>query len=269
MAGPQSWRDFERFIRRPVVVGDIVPSTPGRVVYETDTGILYLDTGVSFVPIALGAPGTSTFLSLTDTPALYTGEAGKASVVAPGETSLIFTYVGDGTAAGDSYDDGAASPALGATDVQAAIDAIKGEIFIDDTAASPNLGLGTEASLQDVVDGLKALLAGAPIDKVIPFTFSTVSPLTLCPGLAAGDIIEEVEIVVTTAFDDPAATISVGTPASPSALFAPGDIDLSVVQEWGTDENLEIAVPDSLIMTISPAAASVGSGYAYVRLRPA
>ena len=269
MAGPQSWRDFEKFIRRPTVVGDIVPSTPGRVVYETTSGILYLDTGVSFVPIALGAPGTSTFLSLTDTPGVYTGGLGKAAVVAPGETTLTFTYVGDGTAAGDSYDDGAVSPALGATDVQAVIDAIKGEIFYDDTASSPSLGLGSEASLQDTLDALKALAGMHPVDKVIPFTFSTASPLTLCPGLGAGDIIEEVEIVMIVGFDDVAATIAVGTPGLPGALFAPGDIDPTVVQEWGTDENLEIAGPDSLIMTISPAAATAGSGYAYVRLRNA
>lgn len=48
-----------------------------------------------------GGGGAETFLQLTDTPSTYTGQAGNAAIVNPGETGLIF-----GTPAAGSDDDG-------------------------------------------------------------------------------------------------------------------------------------------------------------------
>ncbi|MBI5588325.1 MAG: hypothetical protein HY889_08180 [Deltaproteobacteria bacterium] len=45
---------------------------------------------------SIGGPGgTSTFLALTDTPASYTGSAGKVCKVNAGGTALIFDNYGD------------------------------------------------------------------------------------------------------------------------------------------------------------------------------
>lgn len=60
---------------------------PGRVRLWFQNGTLFFNSGSGPTPVA----GAADFLALSDTPGTYTGQAGLAAVVNPGETGLTFS----------------------------------------------------------------------------------------------------------------------------------------------------------------------------------
>lgn len=109
--------------------------------------------------------------------------------------------------------------------------------------------------------------AGEIAPSRVPFTFSSASPLTITT-VQANDVIEEVVLVIETPFDDPAATVQIGTFANPSLVFAAVETDVTLAGGQFSNPLNEVApVADSLILTLSPAASTAGSGYILFRLR--
>ena len=67
-------------------------------VTETNT---YVDAATSSTTVVEATPSlNSTFLSLEDTPADYTGQAGKTFVVNTGETGIEYSSIGSGDVSG-------------------------------------------------------------------------------------------------------------------------------------------------------------------------
>ena len=101
---------------------------------------------------------------------------------------------------------------------------------------------------------------------VVPFTYATGSPLVL-QAVTAGQIIDRAVLILTTAFDDPAATLQVGTTGTPSLILAPGEVDVSKNDQYGTDVITTIALNDILILTITPGVSTHGAGKLFYRIK--
>ena len=88
-----------------LVHGNAFPDSPveRQLYYRDDEHTWYIRTNSAWVSLQAGA--ASTFLALTDTPAAYTGQAGKYTRVNTGETALEFaTPGGSGDMLKSTYD---------------------------------------------------------------------------------------------------------------------------------------------------------------------
>jgi len=99
-----------------------------------------------------------------------------------------------------------------------------------------------------------------------PILFSAFSPLILA-NLSAGDIVVDCEVHIDDTFDDPNATIEVGTPADVGSVMASNENDPQVAATYGTDENYIATVAETFQATISPGASTQGSGYVLATIR--
>ena len=99
-----------------------------------------------------------------------------------------------------------------------------------------------------------------------PILFSAFSPLILA-NLSAGDIVVDCEVHIDATFDDPNATIEVGTPAGVGSVMAANENDPQVAATYGTDENYIATVAETFQATISPGASTQGSGYVLATIR--
>jgi hypothetical protein len=110
--------------------------------------------------------------------------------------------------------------------------------------------------------------AGPGSGAAFTFTFATPSPVNL-GAIPAGAIMNRVSVLITTAFDDPSATLELGTfGGSPSAFLAPSDSKLGAVGQYETDMLVTVAAPDALKLTISPGASTQGAGVLFYNLLP-
>lgn len=98
------------------------------------------------------------------------------------------------------------------------------------------------------------------------FAFNTASPLILVP-VSSGGIIARAQIQITTLFDDPTATILLGTAANPSLVMGAGDSNPHVVAAYDYSTMVSFAAVDILQLTINPAISMQGAGTLYYELR--
>ena len=98
------------------------------------------------------------------------------------------------------------------------------------------------------------------------FAFDGAFPVDLAI-LGAGGFIDKVEFVVEVAFDDPAATLKIGTVAAPELVFAAVDTDLTILEQYVSEVNHRILADDILRLVIEPGASTQGSGYVNFVLR--
>jgi hypothetical protein len=125
------------------------------------------------------------------------------------------------------------------------------------------LGLRTRSDGGSLDIEVVALASASGVSGVaVLFAFNTPSPLVL-GALAAGARIVRAAIVVSTPFDDNAATLSLGTPGSPALVLATTDNRPSVASQYETDLITTIGAPDTLQLTISPGASTQGGGFVF------
>ena len=106
----------------------------------------------------------------------------------------------------------------------------------------------------------------APQLLSIVFAFNTASPLVLIPVLAGG-IISRAQIQITTLFDDPAATLLLGTSATPNLVMGASDSDPHVVGAYDMSTMITFPIIDKLQLTITPGASTQGVGVLYYEIR--
>ena len=98
-----------------------------------------------------------------------------------------------------------------------------------------------------------------------PFTFATPSPLVL-GTLPAGSVVVRVVVDIEVAFDDPAATLQVGTLAAPGLFLGTTDIVPQSANQYSTEMVTPTAAQVQL--TIAPGASTQGSGTVYYETKP-
>jgi hypothetical protein len=103
----------------------------------------------------------------------------------------------------------------------------------------------------------------------VPFTFATPSPLVL-QAVLPGNVLDRVSVLIQTPFNDPTATIQVGTTTDPDLVFVPGAIVLFGPLSGLTYEDLslyEFTMSDLLILTISSGASTMGAGLLLYKMK--
>jgi hypothetical protein len=111
------------------------------------------------------------------------------------------------------------------------------------------------------------LVFGNTTSVLFDFSFATVSP-ALIQALGGSAVVEWAQVIMTTVFDDPAATLSLGTTADPSGVLSASQIDPTELAVYSTESPLRLAAPSTLQLTISPGASTQGAGYVLARIRP-
>ena len=110
----------------------------------------------------------------------------------------------------------------------------------------------------EVVSGLVGL---AKAD----FTFSSMSPIAL-GSVAVGGNLSRFVLLVTTAFDDPTASIAFGTSSAPNMILAPGDIPLAFAEQYNCSSVTVFSLVDVLILSILSGASTQGAATLYYAL---
>lgn len=117
---------------------------------------------------------------------------------------------------------------------------------------------------RDEITALQAAIpAGGYNVEYVQFTFATPSPMVL-QALAVGQQVDRARIVVTTAFDDPAARIQLGTAGSPSLFF---DLSPIGVGQFADDNILDVVAPEFLRFLVSPGLSTQGAGFIFYSVR--
>lgn len=100
----------------------------------------------------------------------------------------------------------------------------------------------------------------------VPFTFS--SGTLLLQQVLAGQVVERCSILITTVFDDPAATVALGTTASPNLLFGPSDVTLTILGNTYDQAALfKFPINDFLQLIITPGTSTQGAGLLLYKVR--
>lgn len=113
-------------------------------------------------------------------------------------------------------------------------------------------------NVQSAIDALKMDIGGGTA-LTAPFLFTTGSPLVL-QAVTAGQVITRAVVTVETAFNDPSASMTLGTTTDPSEIFGASDIDTNVENQYETDLLTTFTIPDFLILTVSPGSSTQGAG---------
>lgn len=135
----------------------------------------------------------------------------------------------------------------------------KGALFIADGSAGTNQNHpyfeADDGTLYDLLQGLEG---AATLRK--DFAFNSASPFEIT-GLVPGDMVVQVFLRYTTAFDDPAATVSVGTDSAPTLYLDTTDTDPSLADSIYTVTTMEeVALVENAVITINPAGSTIGAG---------
>lgn len=97
----------------------------------------------------------------------------------------------------------------------------------------------------------------------VAFTFASASPVSLL-SVGADDIVIDVEVVIETAFDGTAPTISVGDTSDSDEFLPLGQADPKTIGNYGSDTNKVYTAGDSVRLFLDPDGSTVGSGYVLV-----
>jgi hypothetical protein len=124
----------------------------------------------------------------------------------------------------------------------------------------------SEQALQAQIDRLRTLLAlsggAAPsptTTNVVPFSFTSASPLVLTP-ITIGQRVIRAAVAILTPFDGFGPTIALGTPTSPGLILDAGDIDAKQAGQYENDVIFPFSTATTLQLTIFSGASTQGDG---------
>jgi len=108
-------------------------------------------------------------------------------------------------------------------------------------------------------------IQGAPAGPtIVNFSFDSASPLVVLP-LAAGAVVLDVMLQIITPFDDPAATLTLGTAADASRFLGSGDNLPGQAGGYGDDLPQYFTASETMRLFISPGSSTQGTGKIIVR----
>jgi len=118
---------------------------------------------------------------------------------------------------------------------------------------------------KDEITALQAMFPPGGFYKVlkVPFTHTTISPMVL-QALVVGQQVDRVQIVITTAFNDPAARTRLGTAATPSLFL---DLSPVTVGQFADSNILDVTIPEFLRFLITPGISTQGEGFIFYGVR--
>lgn len=109
--------------------------------------------------------------------------------------------------------------------------------------------------------------AGSEI--AVSFKFTPLTPTTTIFGAVfAGTTFNAASVLVETSFDDPSATLMLGTSANSSLLLAAADSKLSRAGSYMAEPIVVIDTGDVLSLHLALGASTVGEGYVFFRYLP-
>jgi len=79
-------------------------------------------------------------------------------------------------------------------------------------------------------------------------------------AITAGQLLDRAALLVEVPFDDPAATVSMGTTTDPGSVFNDSDVDLGLSGQYENRILTLFPVNDFLIFSVSPGSSTRGSG---------
>ena len=94
----------------------------------------------------------------------------------------------------------------------------------------------------------------------VSFTF-TNTPSIIILSVVDGDCIVDSEIVIETPFDDPAATLSLGSVANNSLILSTIENRPTIADNYGNEENFKFAISEQIRLYINAGASTQGAGY--------
>jgi len=129
------------------------------------------------------------------------------------------------------------------------------------------------SSVRLPIDSLAAGTRSIPLSVAQGNEFSVKKAFTLLNdgvvflvALEPGDLIVQTKLVLLTPFDDPAATLSIGTVGSPGLFLGVADIDTQSAKTTDNGDAFLIGAVESAQLTIFAGASTVGAGIAYIRI---
>jgi hypothetical protein len=109
---------------------------------------------------------------------------------------------------------------------------------------------------------------GPGTETAVAVNFTFMSGTMVLGVAAAGSKFNTEALLIQTAFDDPAATISFGTSGSPGLLLGVGDSKPGVAGQYQSDAIVVIPANDVLLLTVNPGASSQGAGLLFYKVLP-
>jgi hypothetical protein len=107
--------------------------------------------------------------------------------------------------------------------------------------------------------------AGPEAEEIFTFAFNHTTPSPASAfSIPAGGRILTVGLQITTAFDDPASTLTIGDGGNPSRLMSAAQ---NIPYEMGESEShvgYQYAASTAILLTITPGASTQGSGVMYI-----
>lgn len=214
-----------------VYQGNIAPTNPlvGDQWYDTVSGTLfeYLDDGTTRAWLDMNGNPGGVWTGPTDITT-----AGNANVGNLGTTGLI-------TASGNITGGLFIGNAAGLTNVPAAN--INGIVANANYANTANFALNVEGYVK------------------VPFSYDTPNPKNIAV-IPANAVVSHIDIVIVTPFNDPAATLEVGTAANLTQLVNAGDVTTNLAGSYATMPGQIYLSDTHVIMTINPGTSTTGNG---------
>ncbi len=99
--------------------------------------------------------------------------------------------------------------------------------------------------------------------RTFPFSYNSSSPVTII-AIPAGARILDVGIQITTAFDDPAATLKIGDFTVTDRLMLVSENVPDEVGEYEAHHPYQYVGVDNILLTIAPGISTQGAGIVYI-----
>lgn len=109
--------------------------------------------------------------------------------------------------------------------------------------------------------------ASAKVEFIrVPFAFNSVTPY-IVTSMLLGQSIANSELVIETPFDDPNASLTLGTFANPSLILSASQIKPQMSASFGSEVNHLFIIDEFIVLFLNPLGSTQGSGYIFLEIK--